>query len=248
MWDNHQALKAIANLLFTAAFLMLLYAAGFWLAHSPYVPVKKIRIDGELNHVTAEQLRAIAENELKGTFFTLNLDATRAAFEKLPWVRRAAVRRQWPDQLDIWIEEHVAVARWDETGLLSSKGEWFDAATSDVLPLAHGPKGSEKQLAEGLIKFTEILARADLKPVEFRLEARQAWELVLENGMVLKLGRVDVEPRLQRFVGQWKRHLATLPYRIEYIDLRYPNGFAVKMPDYKPGVNKMPSRLTAPAA
>ena len=114
--------------------------------------------------------------------------------------------------------------------------------------MAHGPKGSEKQLAEGLIKFTEILARADLKPVEFRLEARQAWELVLENGMVLKLGRVDVEPRLQRFVGQWTRHLATLPYRIEYIDLRYPNGFAVKMPDYKPGVNKMPSRLTAPAA
>ncbi|SUX34704.1 cell division protein FtsQ/DivIB [Chromobacterium violaceum] len=115
MWDNHRLLRSLANLMLGAAALMLLYAGGFWLTHAPVFPVKKIRIQGDMNRVTAEQLKFIAEHELSGTFFTLDIDKTRAAFGKLPWVRDAQVRRRWPDALDITVEEHVALARWGRT-------------------------------------------------------------------------------------------------------------------------------------
>lgn len=111
MWDNHQLLRSLANLLLGLSLLMLVYAAGFWVTHAPVFPVKKIQIQGQMKRVTPEQLKFIAEHELTGTFFTLDIDKTRAAFGKLPWVRDAQVRRRWPDALEIGVEEHVALAR-----------------------------------------------------------------------------------------------------------------------------------------
>ncbi|MGE8355002.1 MAG: cell division protein FtsQ/DivIB [Microvirgula sp.] len=244
MWDNHKALNSFASFLFGAALLMSLVAGGYWIAHSSYFPVRKIRIDGALKHVTPEQLRLVAESELKGTFFTLNLDATREAFEKLPWVRRAVVRRQWPDQLEIVIDEHRAVARWGESGLLSSQGEWFDAASSESLPMVEGPAGSEKDLVRALADAGRLLAPASLRVAGLKLSERRAWDVMLSNGVQLRLGHDDVEGRMARFVAVWQQELVKLPYRIEYVDLRYPNGFAVRMPDYKPG-NVLPKKPAA---
>ena len=143
MWDNHQLLRGLANLMLAATALMLLYAGGFWLTHAPVFPVKKIQIRGDMKRVTPEQLKFIAEHELSGTFFTLDIDKTRAAFGKLPWVRDAQVRRRWPDALDISVEEHVALARWGENGLVNTRGERFDAASDQDLPVFYGPAGRE---------------------------------------------------------------------------------------------------------
>lgn len=248
MWDNHKALQTLASFLFAVASLALVYAGGYWLAHSKYFPVRQIRIDGQLSHITAEQLKLVAESELRGTFLTLNLDATRQAFEKLPWVQRAMVRRQWPDRLDIVITEYQAVARWGEAGLLSANGEWFDAAASETLPVVQGPAGSEKLIADKLALFKRQLQVAGLQIRDLHLSERQAWELTLDNGVRLALGRADIDKRLARFAASWKTRLAGLPYEIDYVDLRYPNGFAVHMPGYKPGSsNKVISRALAPA-
>ena len=108
MWDNHRALGFIATCLNWLAVLALLFAGLFYLVHSPLFPVRKINIQGQMARVTPVQLRYIAENELSGTFFTVDIDQTRAAFGKLPWVREAQVRRRWPDQLDIMVHDHQA--------------------------------------------------------------------------------------------------------------------------------------------
>ena len=243
MCDNQRALFSLASFLTGLALLMGLVAGGYWLAHSPWFPVRVIRIDGTLKHVTPEQLKLVAESELRGTFFTLNLDATRETFEKLPWVRQAVVRRQWPDRLDIVIEEYEAAARWKHAGLLSTQGEWFDAATSESMPVVDGPGGSEPDLAQALERFGQTLQPAGLKIAELVLSDRRAWRMKLDNGLELELGRDEVGPRLDRFVAIWRQELSRLPYRMEYVDLRYPNGFAVKMPDYVPG--RQPARPAA---
>ncbi|MDC7713341.1 cell division protein FtsQ/DivIB [Vogesella sp. LYT5W] len=233
MWDNHAVLRALANMLLLAALLMLLYSAGVWLTHSPLFPVKRIAIGGQFVKVTPVQLKYIAKHELSGTFFTLDISKTRAAFEKLPWVREAQVRRTWPDSLQITIAEHVAVARWGENGLISKEGRWFDAASDQPLPVLFGPAGSEKEMVQALHTFGSVLGQARLKVRQLWLSERRAWKMELDNGVMLELGRGPVKERLARFVEYWPRSLANMPYRIEYIDLRYPNGFAVKMPDYK---------------
>ncbi|WP_229804512.1 cell division protein FtsQ/DivIB [Paludibacterium paludis] len=186
-----------------------------------------------MKRVTPEQLRFIAEHELSGTFFTLDIDKTRAAFGKLPWVRDAQVRRRWPDTLDIEVDEHVALARWGENGLVSVRGEWFDAASDEALPVLSGPAGSQKEMSLMLEKFREELGVSGLKPATVWLSDRRAWRLGLDNGIRLELGRGEVESRVARFASHWKETLAALPYHIEYVDMRYPNGFAVRMPDYR---------------
>ncbi|MEQ6291147.1 cell division protein FtsQ/DivIB [Vogesella sp. GCM10023246] len=233
MWDNHAVLRAVANLLLTASLLMLLYAGGFWLTHAPLFPVKRIHISGEVNKVTPVQLKYIAQNELTGTFFTLDIDKTRGAFEKLPWVRQVQVRRTWPDRLDIAVSEHVALARWGDSGLISTEGRWFDAASDQPLPVLFGPAATEKEMVKMLQAARQQLMPVRLQPARLWLSEREAWRMELDNGITLELGRGAVMERLARFALHWPRSLATLPYHITYVDLRYPNGFAVRMPDYK---------------
>ena len=224
MWDNHQLLRGLANLMLAATALMLLYAGGFWLTHAPVFPVKKIQIRGDMKRVTPEQLKFIAEHELSGTFFTLDIDKTRAAFGKLPWVRDAQVRRRWPDALDISVEEHVALARWGENGLVT-RGESGSTPPATRTCRCFTPAGQRSDMSEMLGGLRQDLAPAGVKPAALWLSSRRAWKVGLDNQVQLELGRNDVSPRARRFAQYWKSKLAALPYSIEYVDMRYPNGF-----------------------
>lgn len=238
MWDKPQLLTWLANLLTGLALLLLFYAVLFLVIHSPLFPVRRIAVEGDLTHVTKEQLQYVVKNELKGTFFTLDLDRTRQAFEKLPWVRRVEVRRFWPDRLDVNIEEHHAVARWGSSALLNQQGERFDAATSESLPVLEGPEGTEKQLVEGFIQYRDVLTSLGKVPTHVWLSERRAWRLELDRQLMVEIGRDDGVERLRRFVTAYPNSLARLDQPFEYVDLRYPNGFSVKMPEFKAGDNK----------
>lgn len=241
MWDKPQVLNWLANLLIGLASLLFLYAALLLVVHSPLFPVKQIHVEGSLSHVTREQLQYIVKNELRGTFFTLDLNKTRGAFEKLPWVRQVNLRRRWPDRLDVTIEEHVALARWGSIGLLNTQGERFDAASNDPLPVLEGPDGSEAEVAKGYVAFRDQLAAITRKPTHVWLSARRAWRLELDHSTTLEIGRDNVDGRVARFVDAYPRTLSNAAPPVEYVDLRYPNGFAVRMPagaSAKPGSKK----------
>ncbi|WP_375591963.1 cell division protein FtsQ/DivIB [Chitiniphilus eburneus] len=250
MWDKPQLLLWFANLLTGLAALLLFYSLVFLAVNSPLFPVKRIKVDGELEHVTREQLQYVIKNELKGTFFTLNLDKTRAAFEKLPWVRKVSVRRRWPDRLEVSIEEHVAIARWGSLALLNGHGERFDAASNDKLPVLEGPGGTEKQMVEGYRALHAALAPIGKTPEHVWLSARRAWRMELNDGITVEIGRDDALPRVQRFVTAYPNSLALIAEKhpFQYVDLRYPNGFAVRLPGYTPAEARKPGTVVAPAA
>ncbi|MBL8507764.1 cell division protein FtsQ/DivIB [Chitinimonas sp. JJ19] len=230
MWDKPQALNWLANLLFGLAVLLFLYAALLVVVHSPLFPVRQIKVDGSLAHVTREQLQYIVKNELKGTFFTLDLNKTRQAFEKLPWVRQVNLRRRWPDRLDVTIEEHVALARWGSVGLVNTLGERFDAATNEPLPVLEGPEGSEADMAKGYVSFRDRLVAVQRKPTHVWLSARRAWRVQLDHSLTVEIGRDDVDARLGKFIKAYPTTLAVIKRPVSYVDLRYPNGFSVRVP------------------
>ncbi|PHV12776.1 cell division protein FtsQ/DivIB [Chitinimonas sp. BJB300] len=234
MWDKPQALNWLSNLLIALAVLLFLYAALLVVVHSPLFPVRQIKVEGSLSHVTREQLQYIVKNELKGTFFTLDLNNTRSAFEKLPWVRQVNLRRRWPDRLDVAIEEHTALARWGSVGLLNTHGERFDAASNESLPVLEGPEGSEFEMAQGYVGFRDQLMTISRKPSHIWLSPRRAWRLQLDEKLLVEIGRDNPEQRLAKFVEAYPRTLAVISRPISYVDLRYPNGFAVRLPDGVP--------------
>ena len=231
MWDKPDILNSLATMLFAAAFVMIAYGAVHYIVRLPIFPLRELSISNELTHVTRDQVAVITARELRGNFFTLDLAAARSAFERLPWVRRAAVRRHWPGRLEVALEEHVPLARWGERALVNTHGEVFAGAYDGALPLFSGPAGMAKEIAIQYAYFRRALGEIGLAPGELHVSPRRAWQVKLENGPTLELGREQIEARLARFVNAYARTLAKLGRRIEYVDLRYSNGFAVRVPE-----------------
>ncbi|MDO9283055.1 MAG: cell division protein FtsQ/DivIB [Methylotenera sp.] len=230
MWDKPALLNWIANLLFAMSVVVMLYAALYVVVHLPIFPLREVKVDGQLTHVTREQVKLIAAKHLKGNFFTLDLIAARDAFEKLPWARNVSVRRRWPDKLEVMIEEHQAFARWGNVALVNTHGELFHAATSNDLPVFYGPDDSVIELASQYDAFNKVLKTANLDIAILALTPRRAWQINTTDGMVVELGRTDMQPRLVKFTKVYGSTIVALNKKITYADLRYPNGFALRRP------------------
>jgi cell division protein FtsQ len=233
MWDRPVILNAAANVLFAVAFLVVLAAAAAHVAKLPAFALREVRIGGDLKHVTREQLEDVVRRELRGNFLTVNLAATRDAFGRLPWVRSASVRRHWPARLDVALEEHAPFARWGAAALVNVQGEVFTAAYDGDLPMFVGPDGAAREIAIQFRYFRRSLDAIGEVPVEVQVTARRAWQVKLRSGTTIALGRENVEARLARFVAVHARTLGRLGRRIDYVDLRYANGFAVRIPELR---------------
>jgi len=243
MWDKPQLLNAIADLLYVAAAAALLTALVVWAVRVPSLPIKQVVVKEELRQIKRDELEQALAGRFAGNFFSINLENVRSATETLPWVRHAQVRRKWSSQLELQIEEHQPVARWEDAyghagrnELVNSFGEVFVAVLVDSeaegLPLVYGPTGSASEILHRYVEFARILAPTGQKPVQVRLSPRLAWQIRLNDGMLLELGREQskspVNVRLARFVEVYSGAVAKRPSRPSVVDLRYPNGFALR--------------------
>ena len=241
MWDNPDLLNGCANALYVLAAIALIYAGAHAAIHSPQLPLRQLALQGDLAHVTREQAEGAAHTGAAGTFFSVDLDAVRRAFEALPWVRKVEVRRVWPDRIEVSIVEHTALARWGSDAqakrLVNTHGEVFEGELPDAvrLPQFAGPAGTAEEVARRYGAFRQALAPLGLEPRQVLLSPRYAWQIRLSNGLTLELGRDQMkEPlleRLSRFVANYAQTLGSLNRRLDYVDLRYPNGFALRVPE-----------------
>lgn len=230
MWDRPQVLLWFANFLYALAAVLLMYATLFVVVHLPIFPLKQVKVDGDMQHVTREQLKLIVSRHLQGNFFTLNLEQTRDAFQKLPWVRNVSVRRRWPSTLEVTVEEHRELARWGNIALVNTHGELFHAASDSELPVFYGPGDGVNEVAEHFASYNTLLAPTGLRVTQIALTPRRAWQIGTDKGMVIELGRDQPEARLSKFVGVYGKTLGAAGVLVAYADLRYPNGFAVRKP------------------
>jgi cell division protein FtsQ len=233
MWDDPIRLNGSANVLFAIAAAVAIYCAAHYVVHLPVFPLREIGVTGETAHLTKEQVQAVIARELKGNFFTVDLAQVRAGFEKLPWVRKVNVRRSWPDRLEIAMEEHRPLARWGSTALVNAQGEVFEAAINSVLPVFVGPAGMAPEIVGRFAEFEQALAPVGKEIIEVRVSPRRAWQLKLDDGMVIELGRENLEARLAGFIAAYPQTIARLPQPPTHVDLRYSNGFAVRSPGLK---------------
>ena len=244
MWNKPRILNWLANFLFAQAFVMLLYGVLFVVIHLPFFPLKEVRVDGQLSHVSREQLKLIVDRHLNGNFFTLDLVKARDAFEKLPWARNVSVRRRWPDRLEVVIEEHKELARWGNIALVNTYGELFHAASDSELPVFYGPGDGVREVAEHYGMYSKLLVPTGMKVAQLALTPRHAWQLKTDKDMVIELGREEMEGRLAKFAGVYPTTLANLGVSLSYADLRYPNGFAVRRPGGMASGNAAPKTPT----
>jgi cell division protein FtsQ len=241
MWQDARALNATANGLIAVVMLVLIASGVWWLSQRPMFTLGSVRVESmydiELKRVNELTLRAGVIGKFKGNFFTTNLEQVRTAFESVPWVRRATVRREWPDQLIVSIEEHEPLGTWGEDGrLLSVKGDVFTANLAEAdedhpLPEFEGPEGSEKEVLARFAELRAWFAPLKLVPEALSLSSRYAWTVKLDNGMKVALGReqdhTTLRNRVARLVGIYPQLVDRIQGEIDLVDMRYPNGLAL---------------------
>jgi len=203
VWHDARSLSLLANLLSAAAALALLAAGAAWLAHRPMFTLARIELHAapithndpaQLRYVSAASVRTAIAGQLQGNFFTVDLRAVRRAFESAPWVRRASVRRIWPDTLAVTVQEQQPLAFWNDAQLLNVWGEAFTANLGELeddalMPQFIGPAGSETLVARRYAELMRALTSLGVTIHRLELTPRYAWQAALSNGMTLELGR-----------------------------------------------------------
>jgi cell division protein FtsQ len=237
MWDNPRILNLAAGFLIGIAALALVGAGSWMLLRSELFPVREVVLIQPVQKTTSAEIEAALQGRVGGNFFAMSPDEVRSGLERLPWVRRASVRRVWPDRLEVILEEHLALARWGDGALVNTFGERFQARSDQALPLFVGPAGTEREVAMGYARFSEAAAPLQAGVERVVLTPRFAWQLGLAGGLDIMLGRdADAaEARLRRFVRVYEATLKKIPRTHQYVDLRYPNGFALRVPAAVPG-------------
>jgi len=230
-WNRVQWMRLV-TLSTVLAISLSVYVATLWLMNRP---IQAVVIDGAFVRVSAIQVEDALESYIQTGFLSADLHAMRRQLRGLPWVANAKVRRRWPGTIEVAIEEQRSVARWGDAGLLNKNGELFIENVLHApaeLPLLSGPRGSERRVAKMYFRVQERLERRGMAAVSLRLDDRGAWEMQLISGIRVRLGARMVETRLDRFFAALDKVVAAQVENVDYIDMRYTNGFAIGWKDH----------------
>ena len=236
-------MNAVASALLVTCGLLVLAASARWLLQNDVFAIQKVVVRGELSHYSPATLRTNVAHKLEGNFFTMNLVAVRRAFEGVPWIRSAAVQREFPNRLNVVLREHEAVAYWGPesgAGLINTQGEVFEANVAEVelqdsMPRLMGPAGSSAEVLAMHRLLRPIFALLDMRIEQLRLASRGGWHVEMNAGAEIALGDgtpAEVAARSERFVrtltqvtSQYARRAQTL----ESADLRHADGYAIRL-------------------
>ena len=227
MWDKTQLLRISATLLFAISVVLLAYGLVNYALQLPVFKLRSVQLTYAPQKVDLGQLNQIVKHTVGGGFFTVDLEKTRRTFEQLPWVRKVSVRRHFPWSLEVTLEEHVPMARWNGVALVNTFGEVFVGQSELVLPEFNGEPDSSIQVAGMYVELSKQLEVLNRNITQINLSPRFAWQVKLDDGMQLALGREQVKQRMARFVAVYPYSIANLSHKTGYVDLRYRNGFSV---------------------
>ncbi len=222
--------------LFGAVLLVLVLGVpsglGIWMLAQPgTLPIRSVKVEGEFRFLAQQDVYEALGGLASGGFFNVDVRAVKVAAESLPWVDSASVRRTWPDTLRLEITEQIPLARWGENQVVNVRGELFQPPSKGLpenLPKFIGPSGTGKKVAESFQSLSNKMKKIDLRISELTLTERRSWYMRLDNGLRLLLGKGINNERLERFISVYSELLGEKIARVDSVDLRYTNGFAVR--------------------
>lgn len=233
-------MKTSADALCFGVVLLAAALLAAWAMRSPLFSIRSIGIDGDVTRNSVSTIRANAAPRLAGNLFTLDLEAARKAFEAVPWVRRATLKRVWPDRLRVQIEEHRPAALWrghdGSDGVVNTHGEVFEVNLGEVedaaLPLLSGPQGSAAAMLALAIRLAPALEPLQMPLRTLEQSGRGSWRAELASGASIELGRGsadEVIARAERFVRTAGQITAQYERPLVHADLRHAGGYAVRL-------------------
>jgi cell division protein FtsQ len=219
----------------TWPFLLLALGSGAYelsLRVMPYVdqPIARVSVEGDLSYISQQTVQQRIEPYVSAHFFSVDLQAMRLELEQMPWIASAQVRRVWPDQVVIRLEEQLPIARWGDEALLNSHGQAFAPSQLDAyehLPQLYGPKRAQEKVMQQYQVLSQMLRPMGFTVARLELRERGSWFLSTGEGIELLLGRDHLVEKMRRFNAIHAKALKEQQENIARIDLRYASGLAV---------------------
>lgn len=223
------------SMLVVCAVLLMARLAYLYLADPINYPISTFKVEANYQHITRNCLEKILEKYTHKGFFSISVRDLHAELSALEWADKIKVERIWPDTLKIKVVEKRPVAIWNrvlmtEDGLLFdlSPAEWQKEANVEHLPELNGPKDQQVEVLQMFRKLSKLSESYGLHTNSLALRDNQAWELGLGNGVLLRLGKRDIESRLERFCLAYSAIFGDKFDRLAVVDLRYMHGMAAK--------------------
>ncbi|MDF7761860.1 cell division protein FtsQ [Kosakonia cowanii] len=229
----------LAGIVFLLTVLCTVLVSGWivlgWMDDAQRLPLSKLVLTGDRHYTRNDDIRqSILALGAPGTFMSQDVNIIQSQIERLPWIKQASVRKQWPDELKIHLVEYVPIARWNDQHMVDADGNAFsvpaERTSKQILPMLYGPEGSENEVLQGYRDMGQVLAKDKFTLKEAAMTARRSWQVTLSNDIKLNLGRGDTMKRLARFVELYpvlQQQAQTDGKEINYVDLRYDSGAAV---------------------
>ncbi|MGB5491510.1 MAG: cell division protein FtsQ/DivIB [Woeseiaceae bacterium] len=193
-------------------------------------PISSIEINGPFQRVSALQIEEAISDQTDAGFVGADLDQIQDRIVALPWIDQARVARRWPSRISITVTEQVPAAVWGERGLLNTRGELFVAEARHPpaeLPRLSGPDERSAEVAKRYLQVRDRLIPVGLDLQRVHVDARGSWDMTLQNGIRIRLGRRDVVARTELFLRVVANIITSRAKEIEYVDMRYGNGFTI---------------------
>lgn len=210
--------------------IVSLILGGVYLGQSKQIlPIRNIQLQGSFENLDQHEVEAALQGYIGEGFFSLDIHELQQAIRARSWTESVSVRRIWPDKLRVVIHEKKPVARWDAEHLLSDSARIYQADTAEFahLPLVHAANQSPTWVLREFYHLQARFESVDEHLVTLRVDSRGAIDLELINGLQIKLGRADVDHKIDRLVNIYQQQILPRREQIERLDLRYSNGFAV---------------------
>lgn len=211
--------------------IALVYGGYRWINNPQNLTIRSVEVVGNLEALDQQVLQPVIQPFAKTNLYLLDAAGLEQAIESNPWVYSASLTKIWPDKLVVKIHEQQPVAFWGKQAMLSQQGQIIKAVLPrhrGVLPLLYSPEKKGRNMASEFLQIREWMKDFPLKMVEFREDARGSWKIRMENGLEVKIGRNEHQKRIRRFMVGYRVKLKAVIDKIQTVDLRYTNGFAVK--------------------
>ncbi|MGQ3888433.1 cell division protein FtsQ/DivIB [Legionella sp. CNM-1927-20] len=225
---------SLLTFLILCALCLIARLIYLFIADPQRFPINTIKIAASYNHISHKQLESTLEKFSDASFFSLPVGHLHNALSSLAWVKNVQIERVWPDTLKIKLIEKKPIAIWNNM-MMTTEGEIFDGGAEIIdtsLPQLKGPKNQHQQVLQVYKKMSKILNNYDLHATVLEWRNNGAWELTLSNGIQLRLGKRDLETRINRFCKAYPAVFAGVlsdkPEQMASVDLRYPRGMAVQ--------------------
>ncbi len=223
-------LNQIIKIILLGLIFLSVYFAVQQIKSAQHFPVKTVSVYG-VSRVDCAVLQSALTPLVNHGFFNVKLTRIRERLLAVDWVADVAVRRRWPNEIVVNIIEKNAVARWNEVALLSDAGDVFmpqSASYPEHLPQLNGPPGKQLMMLQYFNEINRLFTPLHVKILNLALTPHDAWQLSMSNGVVIRAGHKDILTRLGQFVKVYPQIVGNHAADVEYVDLRYSNGLAVR--------------------